>query len=103
MESLLLDIDHRYVCESIDLGDGVIILFMQAQFYTPQQYQRYNMFNHFFYSPGGSSVCEQFLAKTPSTVAIVMDPPFGGRAEFLAESLQRYREMAGQGRLAGNA
>lgn len=55
------------------------------------------MFNHFFYSPNGLSICQQFLAESPSTLAIVMDPPFGGRAEFIAESIKKYWEMATQG------
>lgn len=55
------------------------------------------MFNHFFYSPDGLSVCQKFLAETPNTVAIVVDPPFGGRAEFLAETLKRYWAMADKG------
>lgn len=57
------------------------------------------MFNHFFYSLDGLSICQQFLSDETArgTTAVVMDPPFGGRAEFLAESVKKYWRMAGRG------
>jgi len=57
------------------------------------------MFNHFFYAPGGLETCEAFLEVSPSTTAIVVDPPFGGLAEVLARSLKQLWEMAGTGEI----
>lgn len=56
------------------------------------------MFNHFFYSSEGLEVCKSFLAHSPSTTAIVVDPPFGGLAELLAVSIKKLWKMASKGR-----
>ncbi|XP_068709853.1 rRNA N6-adenosine-methyltransferase ZCCHC4-like isoform X2 [Montipora foliosa] len=70
LDSLLLDIDYRY-----------------AQFFPPSKFCWYNMFNHFFF---GSHVNEEtfqtFLRK--EGLLMVMDPPFGGLAEVLADSIK---------------
>ena len=57
------------------------------------------MFNHFFYSLEGLSICQQFLSDEAAsgTTAVVLDPPFGGRAELLADSVKKYWRMAGKG------
>ncbi len=95
-------IDHRYVCVYIcntcvaAIGQ---LCSLQAQFYVSHHYQRYNMFNHFFYSPGGLEACEQFLEGPPSSLAIVLDPPFGGLVELLAVSIRKFWEIVGQGRI----
>ena len=47
--------------------------------------------------PGGLQVCEEFLQASPSTTAIVVDPPFGGLAEVLAMTLKKLWEVAGTG------
>ena len=55
------------------------------------------MFNHFFYSPDGPEVLQQFVSQSPNTLAIVMDPPFGGRVEFLNAAITKIWEVAGMG------
>jgi hypothetical protein len=86
--SLLLDVDSRY-----------------AVFYPPSLYQRYNMFNGYFYEEkeeevdgrreeGGEGVCCRFLDS--GVVALVIDPPFGGLAEVLARQIQCLWAMAGK-------
>ena len=109
MQSLLLDIDHRYVrrddtCTAIE--DHCLLSFsliyscacIQAQFYPPDSFQRYNMFNSFFYSTSGETVCREFLScAADSNTALVVDPPFGGLAEILAKGIKQLWDMAKQG------
>ena len=60
------------------------------------------MFNHFFYTAGGFEACKQFLEAAPrSSLAIIVDPPFGGLAEVLAVSIRKCWEMAGGGMYEG--
>lgn len=59
------------------------------------------MFNHFFYSPDGPEVLQQFMSQSPNTLAIVIDPPFGGRAEFLNATITKIWEVAGIGMYIG--
>ena len=72
----------------------------QAQFYSPLQYQRYNMFNGHFYEEEeeGEGVCREFL--NSGEVAIVIDPPFGGLVEVLARQVRALWAMAGRGECA---
>lgn len=67
----------------------------QAQFFPPGRYQRYNMFNGFFYEPVGREMCQQFLQS--DHVAMVIDPPFGGRAEVLGQGVRKLWRLAGRG------
>lgn len=54
------------------------------------------MFNAFFYEPEGTDLCKRFL-RSAGTVAMVIDPPFGGLAEVLGRSIRKLWEMAGKG------
>ena len=54
------------------------------------------MFNAFFYEPEGADICQEFL-RSDGTVAMVIDPPFGGLAEVLGRSIRKLWEMAGKG------
>lgn len=48
------------------------------------------MFNHhFFDGPEGVSVFEQFLKESKNGLALVMDPPFGGKVEIISHTLKR--------------
>ena len=77
---------------------------MQAQFFPPSKFCWYNMFNHFFF---GSHVNEEtfqtFLRK--EGLLMVMDPPFGGLAEVLADSIKTiwniWRKAFSFGKLTG--
>lgn len=53
------------------------------------------MFNGHFYEEGGEEVCREFLKS--GTVAIVIDPPFGGLVEVLAKQVHQLWSMAGRG------
>ena len=68
----------------------------QAQFYPSEHYQCYNIFNGFFYEADGEEMCRQFLQS--DSVAMVIDPPFGGRAEVLGQGIRRLWRLAGRGR-----
>ncbi|XP_013389825.1 zinc finger CCHC domain-containing protein 4 [Lingula anatina] len=82
METLLLDMDHRY-----------------EQFYQLDQFCRYNMFNHHFFRGDKSrEVYTQFIG-LPGKLVVVSDPPFGGRVEVLAHTLglitKEWQEVTG--------
>lgn len=53
------------------------------------------MFNGHFYEEEGEEVCREFLKSR--TVAIVIDPPFGGLVEVLAKQVHQLWGMAGKG------
>ncbi|XP_022105996.1 zinc finger CCHC domain-containing protein 4-like isoform X2 [Acanthaster planci] len=82
LNSLLLDIDHRY-----------------GQFYPPSLFCRYNMFNdHFFEGEPSRSICREFLhCNRGNNVVVVTDPPFGGRVEILVEVLKRMMALWKEG------
>lgn len=79
-DSLLMDIDHRF-----------------ASFYDTSKYIRYNMFNNFFFDGrAGEEALHEFLATgnegeevAASEVLFVIDPPFGGLATLLADSIRK--------------
>lgn len=78
IQSLLLDIDHRY-----------------GMFFGPDQFCRYNMFNHhFFDGEKSSSTFNEFLCGSHGDkTAIVTDPPFGGLVEVLAFTLRKIMKI----------
>lgn len=78
LSSLLLDLDHRYF-----------------QMYSPQEFCRYNMFNHYFFCGEESKeIFEKFITEDPEKrVAMVIDPPFGGMVEALASSISKIEKM----------
>ncbi|XP_054766618.2 rRNA N6-adenosine-methyltransferase ZCCHC4-like [Lytechinus pictus] len=78
LESLLLDIDHRF-----------------GQFYPPSQFCRYNMFNHYFLDgPTSQERCKEFLRRDDGEgVVMVTDPPFGGMVDALASGVRWIMEM----------
>jgi len=73
-KSILLDIDHRY-----------------SQFFSPNNYLRYNMFNHhFFDGMDGYNTFSAFLSNVkPGKFVLVIDPPFGGRLDILANTYHK--------------
>eukprot|EP00794_Sanderia_malayensis_P005590 gene5590-6279_t len=71
--SILLDLDKRY-----------------AQFFG-SMFFRYNMFTNYFF---GGEECKEDFANfigdtSPSKIALVMDPPFGGVMSILASALKK--------------
>ena len=72
--SLLLDLDFRF----------------QA-FHPPSAFLWYNMFNgHSFH--GDSTVLRDFIISA-SKLLIMVDPPFGAKAELVWRAVQRFREQ----------
>ena len=63
---------------------------LQRQFYGMDNLILYNMFNHHFFERLESqSVYEKFLVDGKNKIALVMDPPFGGKAEVIANTLDK--------------
>lgn len=51
------------------------------------------MFNHHFFDGSeGVSVYEQFLKDGKNSLALVMDPPFGGKVEIISHTLKKIEE-----------
>ena len=71
-DSILLDIDHRI-----------------AQFYPRSKFVWFNMFNHFFQEgERGEDCLDKFIRSSRGEeMALVVDPPFGGFVELLAQTL----------------
>ncbi|XP_028391149.1 rRNA N6-adenosine-methyltransferase ZCCHC4-like isoform X2 [Dendronephthya gigantea] len=80
INSLLMDLDHRY-----------------AQFNEKGQFIHYNMFNHhFFEGDSGKSLLQNFFQNSePKSTLIILDPPFGGLVEVLAASVKKLWKLAG--------
>ena len=67
---------------------------MQRQFYSQEDFLLYNMFNHhFFESQAAAPVYRQFLMESGSggRLALVMDPPFGGKVDVLCHTVKTIR------------
>ncbi|XP_011303418.1 zinc finger CCHC domain-containing protein 4 [Fopius arisanus] len=72
MTSLLLDFDGRY-----------------HNFFGPLSFCWYNLFNHHFFSEEAREVFRDFLTQDNGTnVFLVCDPPFGGRVEFMSQTIK---------------
>ncbi|KAJ6219208.1 hypothetical protein RDWZM_005020 [Blomia tropicalis] len=84
LSSFLLDIDIRF-----------------QQFFPSSQFAQFNMFNYFFFGDTTAEVrLQQFLLgehKLPSPVIsdiiLIIDPPFGGRMDFLAEVIRKIQTL----------
>ncbi|GBM78492.1 Zinc finger CCHC domain-containing protein 4 [Araneus ventricosus] len=82
LTSFLMDIDHRYM-----------------QFFGPEQFCHYNLFNnHFFGGKASTKKFKEFLTENNGEkVAILLDPPFGGLIDaicFTLQKLNRYWQKA---------
>uniref|UniRef100_A0A2S2QQ38 Zinc finger CCHC domain-containing protein 4 n=1 Tax=Sipha flava TaxID=143950 RepID=A0A2S2QQ38_9HEMI len=76
ISSILLDIDHRYL-----------------QFYECDHFRWFNMYNcHVLEECDSDLVLENILTQTDST-AVFIDPPFGGRLEPLAYTLNKFDQI----------
>ncbi|KAJ8932230.1 hypothetical protein NQ314_014823 [Rhamnusium bicolor] len=73
MNSILLDIDCRF-----------------HNFFGPLEYCWYNMFNDYFFFNEAKTVFEDFLkCNRAEGMVLIIDPPFGGRVEPLAFTLNK--------------
>ena len=82
------------------LCTAVIYISLQAQFFGPECYQQYNLFTSFFYdTSNGQKYCENFLhaEKQHDNIAIIIDPPFGGMTDVIANGMRQLWTMAGKG------
>nr|XP_045607157.1 rRNA N6-adenosine-methyltransferase ZCCHC4-like [Procambarus clarkii] len=75
MSSLMMDIDDRY-----------------CSFFPPEQFIRYNMFNHHFFDGEKAKDTYQRFISGDENLVLVTDPPFGGRMELLAHNLKKIQE-----------
>ncbi|CAG9817666.1 unnamed protein product [Phaedon cochleariae] len=76
LTSILLDMDKRF-----------------HSFFGPQQYCWYNMFNHHFFFEEARDVFRNFLQNNNGkNIMLVTDPPFGGRTELIANTLNTINE-----------
>ncbi|XP_050420842.1 rRNA N6-adenosine-methyltransferase ZCCHC4 [Adelges cooleyi] len=76
INSTLLDIDHRHI-----------------QFYECNRFRWFNMFNcHVLEECDTEIVLEDLLSQTES-MALLLDPPFGGRLEPIAYTLKKFDEI----------
>jgi len=82
--AILLDIDDRF-----------------KHFYDGSQYQQYNMFNDFFFdATNGKKSFDKFLSDAHSNeILIIVDPPFGGMATLLANTLSKLWKECGDDNL----
>ncbi|XP_023938845.2 rRNA N6-adenosine-methyltransferase ZCCHC4 [Bicyclus anynana] len=76
-DSLLLDYDTRHL-----------------QFYPGNKFLWYNMFNNYLFQNEDEKVLKKFLKSSKNKgLAIVIDPPFGGRVEPLAQTIKELSKM----------
>ena len=109
----MLDLDARFVSWNLYLycltkakTSNYFFDMLQAQFYSPEEFLVYNMFNHHFFNGAhAESMFDRFLT-AGEKVALVIDPPFGGKVEVISHTLKliinRCRQLSGQD-LAGNS
>lgn len=74
LSSFLMDIDHRYM-----------------QFFDPEQFCQYNLFNnHFFNGKASKAKLYEFITESnEGKVAVLLDPPFGGLIDAISFSLKK--------------
>ena len=66
------------------------VSFFQMQFYGPDKFCRYNMFNNYFFDgEKNQDTFKQFInGKDADKIVMVTDPPFGGLVEVLAHTVK---------------
>ena len=77
-----------------------IFISLQAQFFGPENYQQYNLFTSFFYDTSdGQKYCKRFLhtEKEHSKIVLIIDPPFGGMTDVIANGARQLWTMIGTG------
>lgn len=63
------------------------------------------MFNHYFFDGlQGTEIYDQFIKEGKNSLAIVMDPPFGGKVEIIAHTFKSidadYKRLNGENALS---
>ncbi|XP_064487342.1 rRNA N6-adenosine-methyltransferase ZCCHC4-like [Ornithodoros turicata] len=77
VDSLLLDIEQAYEC-----------------FYSEDEFCWYNMFNHFFFRGSRAETALNRRLQEATSCAVLVDPPFGGRIDAIAFTLEKIRATA---------
>ena len=74
---------------------------LQAQFFGPESYQQFNLFTSFFYDTSdGQKYCEHFLhSETHDKIVLIIDPPFGGMTDIIANTMRQLWMMIGTGKV----
>lgn len=78
----------------------VYVISSQAQFFGPENYQQYNLFTSFFYDiSNGQKYCDHFLhtEKVHDKIVLIIDPPFGGMTDVIANGMRLLWAMIGTG------
>jgi hypothetical protein len=67
----------------------------QHQFNSPSHFCWFNSFNNYFFSQeeGAHTLAEFLQSDGGHGIVIVMDPPFGGRVEPLAKTVQEIMQL----------
>ena len=79
VSTFLLDLDPKY-----------------SQFYNPNLFQRFNLFNTHFFSSQGAVKLQRFISSTKLTdVIVVCDMPFGAKIDLIYSSLKRLWRVIG--------
>lgn len=72
---------------------ALILFYFQLQFYECDRFRWFNMYNsHVLEECDTDLVLENFLTQADST-AVFIDPPFGGRLEPLAYTLDKFDQI----------
>ena len=85
---MLLDIDDRFVnfiAFVLIIFLNFIISFKQMMFYDETQFQKYNMFNNFFFYD--KKYLENFSVKAKN-ILILIDPPYGGLVKLISNTIK---------------
>lgn len=73
-----------------------MFFYFQLQFYESDNFRWFNMYNcHILEESDTDLLLEDILTKTDST-AVFIDPPFGGRLEPLAYTLNKFDKIRKQ-------
>ena len=90
---------HEYLLSDNTRGVSTFLLDLDpkySQFYNPNLYQRFNLFNKHFFSSGGTVKLQRFISSTKLTdVLVVCDMPFGAKIDLIHSSLKRLWRVIG--------
>jgi hypothetical protein len=78
INSILLDIDERF-----------------KQFYSPQNYLKFNLFNNYFFDGlTAEKTFHNFIKESPKeSLILIIDPPFGGLIEAIAQTIDKITKI----------
>ncbi|XP_054712754.1 LOW QUALITY PROTEIN: rRNA N6-adenosine-methyltransferase ZCCHC4-like [Uloborus diversus] len=83
---------HEYVQENSNLNTFLMdIDYRYMQFFSPNKFCHYNIFNNYFFNGAESkTILKEFLSEqSGEKVAVMLDPPFGGLVDAIACTLKK--------------